>query len=184
MAELFNTLSIISFAVAGVCLVLAVFLWFFLKIPSVIGDLSGHTARKSIAQLRVANEKSGNKKYKESNVNIARGKLTEPIPATPLVKPVQSSNPIQTVHPGWKLQQNQKGNAEPETEVLAENRAETYQSAETEVLGCCDVLYEEEMTQALISDDETVDNTIKTASLKQLQMLETVMFIHTEEVIL
>ena len=69
MAQTLQTLSIISFAVAGVCLVLAVFFWFFFKIPIVIGDLSGRTARKSIAKMRAANEKSGAKSYKESKTN-------------------------------------------------------------------------------------------------------------------
>ena len=80
MAETLSLLSIISFAIAGVCLVLAVFLWFFFKIPSVIGDLSGKTARKSIAKMRVANEKNGIKSYKESKINADRGKLTDTIP--------------------------------------------------------------------------------------------------------
>lgn len=80
MAETLQLLSIISFAVAAVCLVLAVFLWFFFRIPDVIGDLSGRTARKSIAKMRAANEKSGSKSYKESKANAERGKLTGTMP--------------------------------------------------------------------------------------------------------
>ena len=48
MAETLSILSIVSFAVAGASFMLAVFFWFFFKIPTVIGDLSGRTARKSI----------------------------------------------------------------------------------------------------------------------------------------
>ena len=77
MAETLSTLSIISFVIAAVLLAVAVFLWFFFKIPSVIGDLSGRTARKSIAQMRAANEKTGAKAYKVSKNNAERGKLTE-----------------------------------------------------------------------------------------------------------
>ncbi len=80
MAEILSILSIVAFAVAGVCLVLAAFFWFFFKIPTVIGDLTGRTARKSIAKLRAANEKSGNKTHKESKENAARGKVTAAIP--------------------------------------------------------------------------------------------------------
>lgn len=58
MAQTLQTLSVISFAVAGVCLALAIFFGFLFKIPGVIGDLSGRTARKSIAKLRAANEKN------------------------------------------------------------------------------------------------------------------------------
>lgn len=76
MAETLSTLSIISFALAVVFLVLAVFFWFFFNIPAVIGDLTGRTARKSIARMRAENEKSGKKVHKESKTNMARGKVT------------------------------------------------------------------------------------------------------------
>ena len=45
MAQTLQTLSVISFVIAGACLVLAVFFWLFFKIPTVIGDLSGRTAK-------------------------------------------------------------------------------------------------------------------------------------------
>ena len=80
MAQTLQTLSVISFVIAGACLVLAVFFWLFFKIPTVIGDLSGRTAKKSIAKMRAANEKTGTKSYKESRINAERGKLTGTIP--------------------------------------------------------------------------------------------------------
>ena len=64
MAETLSTLSIISFVLAAVALAVAIVLWFFFDIPTVIGDLTGRTARKSIAKMRAENEKSGVKKYK------------------------------------------------------------------------------------------------------------------------
>lgn len=83
MAETLSTLSIISFVLAGVFLVLAVFFWFFFNIPAVIGDLTGRTARKSIARMRAENEKSGKKGHKESKTNLARGKLTGAVAKNP-----------------------------------------------------------------------------------------------------
>lgn len=76
MTQTLQLLSTVVFVVAGVCLLLAIFLWFFFKIPSVIGDLTGSTARKSIARIREANEKSGNKSYVPSRINAGRGKIT------------------------------------------------------------------------------------------------------------
>ncbi len=52
MAEILHTLSIISFVLAVLFVVIAIIFWFVFKIPNVIGDLSGHNARKSIAQMR------------------------------------------------------------------------------------------------------------------------------------
>ena len=44
-AELLSTLSTVAFVVAGVSLALSVFFWFFFRIPTVIGDLSGKNAK-------------------------------------------------------------------------------------------------------------------------------------------
>lgn len=77
MADILSTASYVCFALAGLCFVLAVFFWFKHKIPSVIGDLSGKTARKSIERMRASNEKSGDKSFKPSYINAERGKLTE-----------------------------------------------------------------------------------------------------------
>ncbi len=67
---------------AGLCLIIAVILFFVLRIPSVIGDLTGSTARKAIENIRNQNESSGDKTYKSSAVNRERGKLTDKITPT------------------------------------------------------------------------------------------------------
>ena len=48
MADTLSLLSVIAFVIAGISLAVAIFLWFLFHISSVIGDLSGRTARKSI----------------------------------------------------------------------------------------------------------------------------------------
>lgn len=62
MVETLKTLSVISYVLAGISLLTSVILWFLLKIPRVIGDLSGRNARKSIAEMRNVNEKDYRKK--------------------------------------------------------------------------------------------------------------------------
>ncbi len=157
MAETLQILSIISFAVAGVCFVLAVFFWFFFKIPTVIGDLSGRTARKSIAKMRVANEKSGSKSYKESKVNLERGKLTGTMPQIDLAPPRD----------------------ENETADLSEVAENTANSSS---IGS-------ETTGLLLGNDDTAllymseEQTKISGRAKKIDILEEVMFIHTEEVI-
>lgn len=49
-----------SIALAVFCLLLAIALFFFLNIPAVIGDLSGSTERKAIANIRNRNESGAN----------------------------------------------------------------------------------------------------------------------------
>lgn len=164
MAETLQLLSIISFAVAAACLVLAIFLWFFFKIPNVIGDLSGRTARKSIARMRAANEKSGSKSYKESKANAERGKLTGTMPG------------IQ------KKKTDGLNDNKPETGLLNDNKAEGVESEATGML--------ESETTGLLVDDEAraplnapVQKPRVKVGGKKLKMLEEVILIHTDEVI-
>ncbi len=80
--NLIETLGIakfVCFGIAGLFLVVAVVLFFVLDITRVFGDLTGRTAKKEIENIRSKNVQSGDKKYKPSPVNQARGKLTEKI---------------------------------------------------------------------------------------------------------
>lgn len=170
MAETLSTLSIISFAVAIVAFAVAIFLWIFLKIPQVIGNLSGRTARKSIARVRASNEKSGNKSYRSSTANVARGKLTSTMPSSDLGEPTE------------KMAEGEAGM--PETGLLAENKATTEHSESTALLS------DNEATGILIDDDATVPLNVVTAEPskcrsggKKLKILDEVVLTHTDEVI-
>ena len=173
MAQTLQALSVISFVIAGACLVLAVFFWLFFKIPTVIGDLSGRTAKKSIAKMRAANEKTGTKSYKESRINAELGKLTGTIPN--LGKPDKSQR---TPHDG-----------KPETGLLTENKADGFESEATGMLDEATGILGSETTGLLVDDNATAP----LASLprkfpahssgKQLEMIEEVMLVHTKEVI-
>lgn len=166
MAETLSLLSIISFAVAGVCFVLAIFFWFFFKIPTVIGDLSGRTAKRSIAKMRAANEKTGVKSYKESKSNAERGKLTG------------------TMQHSKKLKQEQDPSDDrPDTGLLNDNRADDDSSEATGML-------ESETTGLLVDEDATapLNNPVTHKPTKReggvkLEMIEEIMLIHTDEVI-
>ena len=172
MAQTLQTLSIISFAVAGVCLVLAIFFWFFFKIPTVIGDLSGRTARKSIAKMRAANEKTGAKSYKESKTNAERGKLTGTMPDSGKLK-----------------QKTVADDGKPETGLLAENLADGLESEATGVLDEATGILEGETTGLLVDENATapLDTPVNKLPVrsggKKLEMIEEVMLVHTDEVI-
>ena len=171
-AEILSLVSLISYIVAGVCLVLAVFFWFFFKIPVIIGDLSGRTAKKSIEKMRQSNEQSGHKTYRSSVTNAARGKITDTMPGSEKLKKTTA----ETVKPAAPT------NAQPETGVLNENRAEVVYSEETAALNV------EEATTLLVSAEETTalnveQVPVKRAGGKKLTMINEVMLISTDEVI-
>lgn len=86
--DIYRYIFLGSAGLAILSLIIAIILFFVLKIPRVVGDLTGATARKAIENIRNQNEISGDKTYKSSYVNRERGKLTDKITATgSLVKP-------------------------------------------------------------------------------------------------
>lgn len=79
MYDTFRLIFLIAAILCAVMFVVTIVLFIVLKIPKVISDLSGATARKAIKNIREQNERSGNKNYKVSAVNRDRGMLTDKI---------------------------------------------------------------------------------------------------------
>lgn len=157
---------------AVLSLIIAIILFFVLKIPSVIGDLTGSTARKAIENIRNQNESSGDKTYKSSAVNRERGKLTDKITATgTLIK-----NPTDVM--GGAMATTKIG-----TQQLA---AEAQQSYETSLL---ETNTSNETT--LLSSDGSGETTVLDQSAVEQSPDSSVAFvieyeityIHTEEII-
>lgn len=171
-AEILSLVSLISYILAGICLVLAAFFWFFFKIPAVIGDLSGRTAKHSIERMRQANARSGNKSYRASATNAARGKLTDTMQHSSKLKKGNAPE-----------QPSAKGETgRPETGLLSENKAGTYVGERTEILDggeTTGMLVDDEATMAL----NTAAAPVKRSGGKKLTMINEVMLIHTDEVI-
>lgn len=85
--EIYTYIFIGGAVLTAIMLLVSVALFFILRIPTVIGDLSGATARKAIDSIRKENANSGDKTYKSSRVNKERGKLTDKItPSGRLIK--------------------------------------------------------------------------------------------------
>lgn len=157
MADTLSLLSIISFAVSGVCLALAVVLWIVFRIPSVIGDLSGRTAKKSIAKLRLANEKTGVKSYRESKVNAQRGKVTETMSG---------------LRRSQKATDTLVSNQRPETGLLRESLGKGKVSETT------GLLMEDDVTEPL---EVSMAEGVQQMSGVKVILLEEILLIHTDE---
>lgn len=80
--EIYRYIFLGGAILAGIMFVVSVLVFFFLKIPTVIGDLTGANARKAIESIRNQNESTGDKTYRTSQVNRERGKLTDKISAS------------------------------------------------------------------------------------------------------
>ena len=77
--ELLQTLSLVSYVVAGIIALIAVALFFLLDIKKVIGDVTGSTERKAINSIRQQNATSGERLYKPTPENAAKGRFTDEI---------------------------------------------------------------------------------------------------------
>ncbi len=171
LAETLSVISLVSFIVSGVCIILAIFFWIKFKIPLVIGDLSGRTAKKSIEKMREFNDKSGVKVYKPSEINVNRGKLTDSIP---------NSKGISTDRKSTELN---KTNITPETGILWDNKSKKTIIEETQML------VDENETGLLVDGNETElleqqnFQQVKPISKIKLTMLEEVIITDTNEVI-
>lgn len=77
--EVYRYIFIISAILCGIMLIVSVLLFILLKVPKIINDLSGRTAKKAIKNIREQNEASGDKYHKVSAFNESRGKLTDKI---------------------------------------------------------------------------------------------------------
>ena len=180
MPQLLQTLAIISFVIAGILFVLSLFFWFFFKIPKVVSDLTGRTARKAIAKRRKANARSGNKAYRSSPTNVNRGQLTATMPSEKTAGKPQPAKQAAKQQPA-KKQPAPVETGMPETGLLGMNKADPHtEQQETAMLvdDNATTLLDEGMTMAL-----DVELTPHRTGGKKLTMINQVMLIHTDEVI-
>ena len=137
--------------------VLAVFFWFKHKIPSVIGDLSGKTARKSIERMRASNEKSGDKSFKPSYINAERGKLTETMSG---LKATTSGLGGKTEQPAPKKAEKPAGRKvapadySQETDLLEDNRFGNIDPDATQPLDADETELLSDATELLVEETE------------------------------
>lgn len=77
--EMYRNIFMVCAVAGAVMAFVSILLFILLRIPAVIGDLTGITARKGIEQIRSGNAKMGKKKYSPGKVNRQREKLTAEI---------------------------------------------------------------------------------------------------------
>lgn len=72
-------IAIIGFSLAGIALIIAVFMFIKMNIAAVIGDLSGKTVAREIKAMREFNKSKGDRSFRPSKINLERGTLTEKV---------------------------------------------------------------------------------------------------------
>lgn len=117
--EIYRYIFIGAAILCGIMAIVSIALFFLLKIPRVIGDLTGSTARKAIEEIRQQNESSGHKTYKTSLVNQQRGKLTDKISPSGNLYPPET-DPLGGAMATEKIGTEQLAHVSDDTELLSD----------------------------------------------------------------
>lgn len=189
--DIYRLIFIVGAIACAVMFVVSVILFITLKIPNVIGDLTGRNAKKAIENIRKQNEASGGKGYKTSAVNLERGRLTDKMtPSGNLQKRgITSGFGVHTEKIStMKLEQQASvgmdtDNESNETMVLEQNY-----SNETTVLNQnysneTTVLSQQDVGETTVLSSNMPQNPSDTTVLNQFMVLEDITFIHTDEII-
>lgn len=158
-----NVVSIIFFIIAGASLLVAAYSFIRFNIPQVIGELSGRTAKKSIAQMRDKNLKTGDKSHRPTKAAQARGTLTDKIEDNLII----NSNHSDVT----ELLDESTETLDNSTELLS-NATEVIDDNATELLG--------EGTE-LLTPEASESQTAK--SVEGFKMIQNIVLIHTNETI-
>lgn len=189
--DIYRLIFIVGSIACAVMFVVSVILFITLKIPNVIGDLTGRNAKKAIENIRKQNEASGGKAYKASAVNLERGRLTDKMtPSGNLQRRgITSGFGVHTEKIStMKLEQQASvgmdtDNESNETMVLEHNY-----SNETTVLNHnysneTTVLSQQNVGETTVLSSHMPQNPSETTVLNQFMVLEDITFIHTDEII-
>lgn len=125
--EMYHNLFIIAACMCGALLLLSILLFIKLNIPKIIKDLLGINARRAIEDIRAENERSGEKVYKPSRINIERGKLTDKITESGRIASTETGIKLSTPTAKLETEVLQAGDMHfdsNETTVLVENYEE------------------------------------------------------------
>lgn len=156
-AQIYQIISIVSFSLAGVCFVLALFFFLKFRVIKIINDLSGRTAKKSIAEKRSENEKSIDKTFQinrntkeRKSVVVKNDAGTMVLPKSDITEPLTNNDQTDLLEAGTAIliKSEDVSDAEDSTTVLSGNAS-----------------------------------TKKTADDVQLDMIQSIVLIHTNEII-
>lgn len=181
-AELYQNISIVAFVLAAIFFIVAVILFFVLDIPAVLGELSGKTAAKQVAEIRAANKNAVAKRRPVSTSTSTTQRTTSKLAQN-------------TTNQLGKTGQTRKTNTIEETELLVENTgAENYEtellSSETELLQPETELLTNETTllgpeTTLLSPETTLlspETTLLSPEV-DFEIIQDVVVVHTREFI-
>ncbi len=189
-ATVWTIIAIIGFSLAGICLVVSIFIFIKLNIPAVIGDLTGKTVAREVKAMR-ENEAMGQKKnYSFGGANysyVDNESKKENVIDSKLMGKAHASRRLDFT--SGQLNSTKDENA---TEVLTSNATEVLTSNATEVLtsNATEVLVSNEtevLSSNVLNGTTVLSNTEELEVVEELpvtfKIIRTLTYIHSEEII-
>ena len=187
---MWTIIAIISFSLAGICLIVSIFIFIKLNIPSVIGDLTGKTVAREVKAMRESEATGQKRNYSFGGQNYAHMDTSinkEGVVDGKLMGKAHSSRRLDFT--SGHLSNVKHENS---TEVLVSNATEVLTSNATEVLAS-------NSTEVLVSNAtevlsyNAINETIVLSNTEELEVVEelpvvfkvirTLIYIHSEEII-
>ena len=189
--DIYRLIFIVGAIWCAVMFVVSVILFITLKIPNVIGDLTGRNAKKAIENIRKQNEASGGKAYKASAVNLERGRLTDKMtPSGNLQRRgITSGFGVHTEKIStMKLEQQASvgmdtDNESNETMVLEQDYSNETSALNHNYSNETTVLSQQNVGETTVLSSHMPQNPSETTVLNLFGVLEDITFIHTDEII-
>lgn len=211
MADHLFIISKIAFVLSAIFLVISIVLWFYYKIPMIVGYLTGRTAKKSMESVRENNAQAGQKALKVNMTTNKSRRLTEKISAEKATEKLDATEKLQqdTKSPGEANRANEvqmggtmllernmsnvsglDNELASETTLLSAGRTDGVSSVSdaTELLSTGDateLLSVGDATAPLGNRAVEMSDRKRAVNLKEqgIYILDEVMLIHTQEVI-
>lgn len=193
MASTLSNISLILLVASGVLFVTAVLIFIVMRIPTVISDLSGRTARKAIEKMRSANIKKGPSSNNYSN----KGSSNAVIKDEPFDKEYKKEKQKETLKEKKEKELLEKkkaekknlkqklniGNKYAETGIIGDNKQNgVSMAAETELLQSNETeLLESNETLPLDYVEEKPETQVRKGV--SMQMIDEITLVDSDEVI-
>jgi len=134
MADHLFIISQIAFVLSAIFLVISIVLWFYYKIPMIVGYLTGSTAKKSMESVRENNAQAGQKALKVNMTTNKSRRLTEKISAEKATEKLDATEKLQqdTKSPG---EMNRANEAQMGGTMLLERNMSNVSGLDNELAG-------------------------------------------------
>lgn len=169
MSEILSTVSLISYILSAVFALTAIFIGIRFNIPSVIGDLSGRTARKAIEKM-YNGKRNSTPSYMPARKTVNVKKKTQPITA-------------KLPHVTAKIPKNKvsEETEEVKTGILIENKGEYDLSLHTALMETADASDGVDHITVPLGENATPE--ARSKRRERLVMIDEVIMIHTDKTI-